>query len=190
MQTVEAVKTDYKKYLGSLIMLGFAIISITRWTQSGELFFLVLSFRDLIASYFLASRENAEIKSNKTMAMIAYLSSGLPLLYFSAPFGLEIRAFRLIADLLTIVGFLIVTWATIDLGTKLGVSPAKRGEKQTRGIYSIFSHPMYLGYGIAQLGWILINRLNVYIYLISVMLFILRAFVENKLLDQTNQDHK
>lgn len=182
MQTVEAIKTDYKKYLGSLIMLGFAIISITRWTQSGELFFLVLSFRDLIASYFLARRENTEIKSNKTMAMIAYLSSGLPLLYFSAPFGLEIRAYRLVADLLTIIGFLIVTWATIDLGTKLGVSPAKRGEKQTKGIYHLFNHPMYIGYAIAQLGWILINKWNISIYLLSILLFILRAKKENQIL--------
>lgn len=182
MQTVEAVKIDYKKYFGSLIMLGFAIISITRWTQSGELFFLVLSFRDLIASYFLARRENAEIKSNKIMAMIAYLSSGLPLLYFSAPFGLEIRAYRLIADLLTIVGFLIVTWATIDLGTKLGVSPAKRGEKQTKGIYAIVNHPMYLGYVIAQFGWVLINKWNIFLYALSLVLMLIRAKKENEII--------
>jgi protein-S-isoprenylcysteine O-methyltransferase Ste14 len=184
MQTVEAVKTDYKKYLGSLIMLGFAIISITRWTQSGELFFLVLSFRDLIASYFLARRENAEIKSNKTMAMIAYLSSGLPLLYFSAPFGLEIRAYRLVADLLTIIGFLIVTWATIDLGTKLGVSPAKRGNKQTKGIYAFVNHPMYLGYVIAQSGWVLINQWNFAIFALSIFLFSVRAKSENIILNK------
>lgn len=182
MQTVEAVKTDYKKYIGSLIMLGFAIVSITRWTQSGELFFLVLSFRDLIASYFLARRENAEIKSSKTMASIAYLSSGIPLLYFSAPLGLELRAYRLIADLLTIVGFLIVTLATIDLGTKLGVSPAKRGKKQTKGLYRLFSHPMYLGYAIAQLGWILINKSNIILYGISILLMIIRAKKENEIL--------
>lgn len=182
MQTVEAVKTDYKKYLGSLIMLGFAIISITRWTQSGELFFLVLSFRDLIASYFLARRENAEVKSNKTMAIIAYLSSGLPLLYLSAPFGLEIRAYRLVADLLTIIGFLIVTWATIDLGTKLGVSPAKRGKKQTKGIYAFVNHPMYLGYVIAQSGWILINKSNIFLYGISILLMLIRAKKENEIL--------
>ena len=183
MQTVGAVKTDYKKYLGSLIMLGFAIISITRWTQSGELFFLVLSFRDLIASYFLARRESAEIKSNKTMAMIAYLSSGLPLLYFSAPFGLEIRAYRLVADLLTIIGFLIVTWATIDLGTKLGVSPAKRGKKQTKGIYGIINHPMYVGYAIAQLGWVFINNINFSLYILSLALFFIRAKSENKIIN-------
>jgi len=181
MLITEAIKTDYKKYIGSLIMINFASISITRWAQSGELFFLVLSFRDLIASYFFAKRQNADVKSTKTMAIIAYISSGLPLLYFSAPFGLEIRLYRLIADLLTIVGFLIVTWATIDLGTKLGVSPAKRGTKQTKGLYRFIGHPMYLGYGIAQLGWIFINKWNIYIYLTSLVLFLIRAKSESNL---------
>lgn len=183
MQNTEAIKIDYKKYIGSLIMFGFAIVSITRWTQSGELFFLVLSFRDLIASYFLARRENAEVKSSKIIASIAYLSSGLPLLYFSAPLGLELRAYRLIADLLTIIGFLIVTWATIDLGTKLGVSPAKRGRRHTKGLYRLVNHPMYLGYGIAQLGWLLMNKWNFAIYLFSITLFIVRAKSENKILE-------
>lgn len=182
MLITEAIKTDYKKYIGSLIMFSFASISITRWAQSGELFFLVLSFRDLIASYFLAKRQDAEVKSTRTMAIIAYISSGLPLLYYSAQFGLEIRLYRLIADLLTIVGFLVVTWATIDLGTKLGVSPAKRGAKQTKGIYRFISHPMYLGYVIAQSGWILINSWNTIIFIISILLFIIRANEEKRIL--------
>ena len=183
MQVIEATKIDYKKYIGSLIMLSFAVLSMLRWNRSGELFFLLLSFRDLVASYFLATREKAEVKSGNTMAILAYVSSGLPLLYFSAPFGIELRSHRLIFDLLTIVGFLIVTWATIDLGTKLGVSPAKRGEKVVKGIYRFVSHPMYLGYAIAQIGWILINKTNFFIYTVSIFLMIIRAKNENKLLD-------
>lgn len=181
MQVNEATKIDYKKYVGSLIMLSFAVLSMLRWNRSGELFFLLLSFRDLVASYFLATREKAEVKSGNTMAILAYVSSGLPLLYFSAPFGIELRSHRLIFDLLTIVGFLIVTWATIDLGTKLGVSPAKRGERVTKGIYSLVSHPMYLGYAIAQSGWILINNINSVIFSLSIVLMILRAKSESKI---------
>ena len=183
MQAIEATKIDYKKYIGSLIMLSFAVLSMLRWNRSGELFFLLLSFRDLVASYFLATREKAEVKSGNTMAILAYVSSGLPLLYFSAPFGIELRSHRLIFDLLTIVGFLIVTWATIDLGTKLGVSSAKCGEKVVKGIYCFVSYPMYLGYAIAQIGWILINKTNFFIYTVSIFLMIIRAKNENKLLD-------
>jgi len=190
MQVIEATKIDYKKYIGSLIMLSFAVLSILRWNRSGELFFLLLSFRDLVASYFLATRDKAEVKSGNTMAILAYVSSGLPLLYFSAPFGIELRSHRLIFDLLTIVGFLIVTWATIDLGRKLGVSPAKRGEKVVKGIYRFVSHPMYLGYAVAQSGWLLVNNWNFSLYVVAVSLFLVRARQENKILNHSTQLNK
>ena len=177
-----AIKTDYRRYAGSLIMFSFAAIALVRWNSTGELFFLVLSFRDLIASYFLAKRDKAQIEGTKMMAILAYISSGLPLFYFSAPFGMEVKLHGLIADLLTIIGFLIVTWATIDLGTKLGVSAAKRGDKCTKGLYMRVGHPMYWGYAIAQIGWIVINSWNGAIYIVSITLFILRASYENKVL--------
>ena len=164
-------------------MLSFGIISFARWNNSGELFFLLLAFRDFVASYFLAKREKAEIEGSKKMAVLAYLSSALPLLYFSAPFGFAPRLNSLIADICTILGFLIVTWATIDLGTKLGVSPAKRGEKVTKGLYKLVGHPMYLGYAIAQLGWIFLNKWNVLIYLVCMTLFVVRAKAEVKIIE-------
>jgi protein-S-isoprenylcysteine O-methyltransferase Ste14 len=77
---------------------------------------------------------------------------------------------------------LIVTWATIDLGTKLGVSPAKRGIKCTKGLYGIVKHPMYLGYVVAHFGWLFIDFRNIFIYIASLILFYLRAKAENKII--------
>lgn len=162
-------------------MLTFGVISFLRWRTSGELFFLLLFFRDSIAAFFLVRREKVQASGSNLIATIAYISSGLPLLYFSAPYGIETKLVKLSADLLAIVGFLIVSWATIDLGTKLGVSPAKRGEKVTKGLYRFVSHPMYLGYAIAQLGWIFINQWNVIIYIFSLVLFVTRAKYESYL---------
>ncbi len=174
--------TDYKKWLGGLIMLTFGIISLLRWRSSGETFFLLLFFRDTIAAFFLIRREESERNGSSFIAFIAYLSSGLPLLYFSAPYGIETKLVKLSADLFAIVGFLIVTWATIDLGTKLGVSPAKRGDKCTKGLYQFVKHPMYVGYAIAQVGWIFINTNNIFLYITSISLFFIRARAENKIL--------
>ena len=144
--------TDYKKWVGGSIMFAFGVISFLRWETSKELFFLLLSFRELLVAFFLVRRKKAQVISSNFAALIAYFSSGLPLLYLSAPQEIEIKLIKLIADFLTIIGFLIVIWATIDLGTKFGVSPAKRGHKITKGFYRFVNHPMYLGYGIAQLG--------------------------------------
>ena len=174
--------TDYKKWVGGSIMFTFGVISFLRWATSKELFFLLLSLREFIVVFFLIGRERAQISSSNVIAFISYLSSGLPLLYLSASQEIEIMSVKLIADLLTIIGFLIVTWATIDLGTKFGVSPAKRGHKTTKGLYRFVNHPMYFGYGIAQLGWVFINKLNILIYIPSLLLFAIRAKAENKIL--------
>jgi protein-S-isoprenylcysteine O-methyltransferase Ste14 len=164
-------------------MLTFGVISFLRWRTSGELFFLLLFFRDSIAAFFLVRREKAQVNGSNLIATIAYISSGIPLLYFSAPYGMETKLVKLSADLLATVGFLVVSWATIDLGTKLGVSPAKRGEKVTRGLYRFTNHPMYLGYTIAQFGWLFINNWNLPIYTASIILFFIRAKQENKILN-------
>jgi len=177
--------TDYKKWLGGLIMLSFGIISFMRWRTSGELFFLLLFFRDFIAAVFLIKREDAIKIGNKKMATVAYISSALPLIYFSAPYGFETNSVKLAADLLAILGFLIVTWATIDLGTKMGISPAKRGTRCTKGLYRFLGHPMYIGYIVAHLGWVFINKWNILIYLTSIILFYLRAKFENKILTKS-----
>ena len=176
--------TDYKKYIGSIIMLTFGVISYFRWSTSGELFFLLLALRDVIASFFLARREKSQANGKIIISIIAYISSGLPLFYLSAPYGVQTKMLSLTADLFSIVGFLIVTMATIDLGTKLGVSPAKRGNKCVKGLYRFLKHPMYLGYTIAQIGWVLLNNANIMIYVASLALFYLRAKAENKILDE------
>jgi len=184
MQTIAINRaTDYKKWIGGLIMLSFSLIGFLRWKSSGELFFLLLFFRDLIAAIFLFKREDACKTGNKSMAVIAYISSALPLFYLSAPYGVETNSVRLVSNLLTIAGFLIVTWATIDLGTKIGVSPARRGSRCTKGLYKLISHPMYIGYIIAQFGWIFVNQWNIIIYILSVSLFLIRIKSENKILN-------
>lgn len=183
MNTLSIRQIDIKKYLGSAIMFSFGMIALYRWSKSGELFFILLSLRDFVASYFLSNRQRAIKTSSNTMVIIAYISSALPLFYLSAPLGLVSHLTSLLLNLTAILGFLIVTWATIDLGDRLGVSPAKRGEKVTSGMYGIAKHPMYLGYLIAQSGLVLLNPLNGFIWALAFILFVIRAKNENVILD-------
>lgn len=66
----------------------------------------------------------------------------------------------------------------------MGVSPAKRGDKCTKGLYRIINHPMYVGYVIAQFGWVLLNPWNFTIFLLSIILFSFRTKYENMILDE------
>ena len=181
MQTSNVKATDYKKWVGSFVILIFAIIALLRWKRSGELFFLLLFFRDILASFFLVNRIPSQLHSSKLIAITAYISSGLPLLYFSEYYMIQLKSIKLIANILAIIGFFIATWAMIDLGKKIGVSPAKRGSRCTKGLYHYIKHPMYLGYAIAQVGWVVINSWNIGIYILSLILFFIRSKEEDKL---------
>jgi len=91
------------------------------------------------------------------------------------------RFLFLSADLLSIAGFLIVVFATLELGKSIGISPANRGLVRT-GIYARFRHPMYLGYVISEIGMVLLNPLNIALFIVSLSLYSLRAKFENKFL--------
>lgn len=173
------MKTDFGKYLGSIMMFGFGLLALYRWQQTHLIFFLLLVLRDFVAAYFFLKREDALQKSGRWVSVMAYVSSAIPLMYFG-PSGAS-KEILLVSDILAIVGFLIVALATIELGTSIGISPAKRTLVKT-GIYKWISHPMYVGYLIAELGFLLINDKNISLFLISVLLYFFRGAHERKIL--------
>lgn len=158
-------------------MLIFTVLAGIRWYQSGLLFYLLLFLRDFIIVYFLIFRNSDKNEhSFLRIRIISYISSFLPLLYISSS-DLTIINSSLI-QVIYILGFFISTIALLDLGSSFGVSPANRGFKNN-GIYKFFKHPMYLGYGIAELGLVLLNPLNAPIYLVSISLYYYRSKVED-----------
>ncbi len=123
-------------------------------------------------------------KGQKLLGMfevVAYISSAMPFVYFSAL--LPISRLNFIAvNLLSVVGFALSTLALFDLGKSFGVSPANRG-KINSGVYRLLRHPMYTGYAIAEFGFILLNPLNVIIYCLSMSLYFFRARKESQALN-------
>ena len=87
--------------------------------------------------------------------------------------------FQFIASILSILGFTLATWALFDLGRSFGIVSGTR-KKVTEGLYSIMRHPMYLGYVIAEFGFVLLNVSNIKVFIISVLLYALRAKTETK----------
>lgn len=173
------VQKDFGKYFGSAMMIGFGVVALFRWHQTQLLFFLLLVLRDFAAGYFFLKRNEALDKASLVPSIMAYLSSAIPLLYFE-PIGAS-KSFILGADLLSIVGFLMVAFATLELGTSIGIAPANRGFVRS-GIYRRIKHPMYTGYVISEVGLVLLNPLNAVIAVVSISLYIFRAKAENRIL--------
>jgi len=178
------MKKDFGKYFGSAMMVGFGAIAFVRWHQTQLLFFLLLVLRDFAAGYFFLKRNVAYEKANRISSLIAYASSAMPLLYMGPVFGAS-KALVLGADLLSIAGFLMVAFATLELGTSIGIAPANRGLVRS-GIYRYIKHPMYLGYVISEAGLVLLNPLNGALLIISALLYIVRGLLEKRILNSAN----
>lgn len=173
------IDADWRKLVGTFIMSGFAVLAFFRWTETSVIFFLLLAFRDLIAAYYLAIRNQTEIQVSVSMRLLAYASSAIPLCYLKS--ATTNPYFFLVAVLLNIVGFLLSTLATIELGNRMGVAPAKRGEICQTGVYKFTKHPMYFGYVVAELGNVFLNPLNALIFVVSIFGYTIRAKKESRI---------
>lgn len=174
------VQKDFGKYFGSAMMIGFGVMALYRWHQTQLLFFLLLVLRDFTAGYFFLKRNAATEKATLVSSIMAYVSSAIPLLYFGA-IGTS-KTLVLGADLLSIIGFLMVVFATLELGTSIGIAPANRGLVRS-GIYRHIKHPMYTGYVISEAALILLNPLNAALFVGSFSLYFLRARYETLLIE-------
>lgn len=161
------------------MMSGFGVVAFYRWQQTHLIFFLLLVLRDFAAAYFFSKRKVAQSKGSRSLTIVAYISSAVPLLYLGPTVSL--KTIFLVSDLLAIIGFLIVVFATLELGTSIGISPANRGIVRS-GIYRYLKHPMYIGYIISEIGLVMLNPFNGVLCLVSVLLYRFRAKAEDNLL--------
>lgn len=158
-------------------MVGFGIVAFYRWQQTQLIFFLLLVLRDFAAGYFFFKRRPSTTPRSMLFSILAYVSSAIPLLYFGS--SIVSRWQLLASDLLSILGFLLVVLATVELGPSIGISPASRGHIRS-GIYKYIKHPMYAGYILSEIGLSLINPFNTIFLLVSTTLYYFRAKAEER----------
>lgn len=72
-----------------------------------------------------------------------------PLLFYFSP---PVAGYPLPGEVLAIVGLAIASLGMLELWDSYGLLPGHRGLK-TRGLYGVVRHPIYLGYCIMVLGW-------------------------------------
>lgn len=174
---VNSWHSDPTGWIGAFIMTVFASIAAFRWHSSGLLFFALMFFRDLAAVFFLLTRKKIVSKTRFELDdLVAYVSCAMPFFYFSSEYPINTIAL-LIVDILSILGFGVATVALFELGSSFGVTPANRGVITT-GIYRYLKHPMYAGYILAEVGFIMINHLNVALFAFSVALYLVRGRAE------------
>ncbi len=90
-----------------------------------------------------------------------------------------------VAEILQVIGVIITTLGLLALNKSFGIVPANRGIKTT-GMYGFVRHPLYLGYILSDIAFV-INNLFWWNFIASagvVFFLILRIRFEEKLLMQ------
>jgi protein-S-isoprenylcysteine O-methyltransferase Ste14 len=86
---------------------------------------------------------------------------------------------------LSAVGLLIVIGGKVSLGRSFGLMPANRGVVSS-GLYRLVRHPIYMGYLITHVGFLLANPTpwNISILLTADLVLMWRAVCEERTLSQ------
>jgi protein-S-isoprenylcysteine O-methyltransferase Ste14 len=90
---------------------------------------------------------------------------------------------ELVTVLLSACGFCVVIGGKLSLGRSFGLMPANRGVVSA-GLYRLVRHPIYMGYLITHVGFLLANATftNVVIFLGADVLLMMRAVYEERVL--------
>lgn len=144
-----------------LVFVLFALATI----RTGDIYDYTLILAEALTAWFVLTRRKAITITEKpldwalgmagTFAPLMARPGGEPLLIWPAA-------------LLMIIGASISIGAKFSLNRRFGIAPANRGV-QAKWAYSIIRHPMYAGYLVTQIGFILHNPTlyNVAVYAVA-----------------------
>jgi protein-S-isoprenylcysteine O-methyltransferase Ste14 len=136
----------------------------------------------LMALTFLGIRKGAKAFTGRNRNYLyTILGFSSPLLFQLTPHGGPL----VLGASLEFIGSAFVVTAFLSLNRSFGLAPENRGIK-TGGVYRFVRHPMYLGYILAEVGYVFENTsaFNLFILTISVTFLLLRLRAEEQLLQQ------
>lgn len=185
-----AVLLDYAEkafLLGLYAWLVWRIVG--NYFESGNaISLLLLPSEGLVALFVLIRRGATEVSNNPLEWLFAVGGSTLPLLVVAVPGASTLVG---LGAMLLLAGTAIQVWAKLSLRRSFGMVPALRGVK-TGGPYRCVRHPMYAGYAISHVGFLLVNPVwwNAALYVMATACQIARLLAEEKLLSTRSLEYR
>ena len=163
-----------------LLLYALFVSSLWRSLASHPFNFLALISEGLIVFFMNIRRDARMITIRPLDWMIALLGTALPLLV--RPGGHPFAP-TLVGTCFMLTGLLFSISAKLTLRRSFGLAAANRGVVLS-GPYRIVRHPIYAGYILIYVGFLLNNPLawNFAIYLLTISLLIFRVMAEEILL--------
>src|ERR1051325_8827824 len=124
---------------------------LLKWFPPQHIYSLMLLLSEgMILLFLLIRRSTKKISMDPQDWIVAFGCTVLPLLVVNA----ETVFLPQIGFALMLIGFIVQVGAKLNLRRRLGIVPADRG-LQMRGLYAIVRHPIYLGYMLTHIGFLL-----------------------------------
>lgn len=168
-----------EKVGAAALLLGAVASAVAHHASPIAILFLAPNI--LVVALILLRRRAVEIGDRPLDWILPLAASVAPQLLVAvsaptlAPAGVALGCMAL--------GGLLSLGSILSLGRSFGVFPANRGVKR-HGAYALVRHPMYLGYGFWQLGFVLANPgpYNAAIFALAVCLQVWRIQREERVL--------
>ena len=138
---------------------------------------LGLIFGEMLTVGLLLIRRPGPMAGHPWAIFVAFVGTFTPL-FVRAP---EMAPFIPAGAVLMWVGLALSLGAKLSLARSFGMIAANRGVRR-RGVYAFIRHPMYLGYAITHVGFILVypSLTNALLYLLTWTFQLLRIREEEK----------
>ena len=165
-----------------MTILAARMVPVAIETRAAAPILLVLS-EGLVVLFILLRRPTQTISRNREDWLVGLMGTLLPLLAIP-PQGSPVFPIH-IGEGLMVAGFLLQLSAKLTLRRSFGVVAANRGVKAS-GPYRLVRHPMYAGYTLTQIGFILSGPAlwNVAIYGLTLFIACRRIVAEERVLGQ------
>jgi protein-S-isoprenylcysteine O-methyltransferase Ste14 len=170
--------------LAGLVATEIAHPELLVLAASTNLGAVLLVISELLGVLLILSRRFATTVSTRPLDWaLSLIAVNLPLLVTPASASTFLPS--QIPTALMFVGMIIQISAKVALWRSFGVVPANRGIK-TKGPYRLVRHPMYAGYTLTHIGFLLgfPSLQNALLYLTALLIDIARLMREERILNQ------
>jgi protein-S-isoprenylcysteine O-methyltransferase Ste14 len=146
-----------------VVLLGIPFVTAFTKALPTHPTLLIICASEMFSVIFILIRKPGPLRLSAIAVSAAFLGTAFSLL--ARPGGVPLVP-TLVSSVLMFLGFVLSVASKLFLNRSFGLIAANRGVK-TSGPYRLVRHPMYLGYILAQFGFLLssISVRNVCVYL-------------------------
>ena len=172
---------DYGERLILSVLFAAFLIRIAPSLAGAPFNWALVASESLVVVFVLIRRPAAEVSTRPADWVFGMLGTLLPLLV--KPGGAAMIGPPALTAFFMLVGLMISIWAKIALQRSFGIAAANRGVIES-GPYRLVRHPMYAGYILVQVGFLLGNPSlwNLGVYGAALVFQVARILAEERLL--------